>query len=373
MSASNPLQRLHELGQSFWWDTLSRRILQDGTLERMRDKDGMRGVTSNPAIFQQAIAKSDDYDGAVAPLAAKGLGKDEIFWELAVEDIQLACDQLRPVYEGSEGADGFVSLEVDPRLAHDTRGTLEQAKELWEKVGRPNLMVKIPATPAGVPAIHQALVEGLNINVTLLFSQRAHIDVMDAYLDAMDERLERGLDLAGVSSVASFFVSRVDSLVDSKLEDIGSDAALELRGQAGVANARLAYQNFLERFSGDRWDRLAAAGARVQRPLWASTSTKNPEYPDTLYVETLIGPHTVNTMPTATVEAWRDHGTPRANSVCEDLHGARGCMERLEAMGIGMDHMTDQLLAEGVDKFEQSYVQLLGAIAEKAGKLAARE
>jgi transaldolase len=331
----------------------------------MRDEAGMRGITSNPSIFQTAIAKSTDYDEAVRELAAQDKDREEIFWELAVEDIREACEILRPVYDASEAADGYVSLEVDPRLAHDTEATIAEARRLHDWVDAPNLMIKIPGTPAGMPAIRQCLAEGISVNVTLLFSAQAHIEAMRAYLEAMEERAAAGLDLSSIASVASFFVSRVDTLVDQLL---GPDRT-SLHGRAAVANARLAYRNFEREFSGERWQRLADKGARVQRPLWASTSTKNPEYRDVLYVEELVGEHTVNTMPTVTVEAFADHGEARPQAVKEDLEGCEALMEELEAEGIAMPEVTARLLEEGVEKFESSFVHLLASIDEKAQAL----
>lgn len=363
---ASPLARLHDFGQSFWWDSLSRRALDDGTILRLRDEDGMRGITSNPSIFQAAIAGSQDYDVGVRALAAAGDDVDQIFWKLAVQDIQDACAQLRPVHDDSDGADGFVSLEVDPRLAHDAQRTLEEAERLWNWVDRPNLMVKVPATPEGIPAIQAALEKGININVTLLFSREAYRAVMEAYLSALEARSARGESLAGIASVASFFVSRLDSLVDSRLEEIGTPQALALCGKAAVANAKLAYQDFLEVFAAERWEALAAAGARVQRPLWASTSTKNPKYPDTLYIDPLIGRDSVNTIPTVTVDAYRDHGDPAADRVLEHVKESSHNLHEIETLGISMVAATDQLLREGVEKFEQSFEELLEVLREKA-------
>ena len=360
MNPTNPLVALHALGQSFWWDQLSRRELQEGAVERMRDENGMRGITSNPAIFQKSLSDGDVYDQDIAHLFAEGMDVESVFWALAVDDIQRACDVLRGVYDESKAEDGFVSLEVDPRLAHDTEGTLVEARRLWSAVDRPNLMIKIPGTPAGVPAIRQALIEGINVNVTLLFSPKAHVDVMHAYVDAVEARHAQGRSIDDVASVASFFVSRVDTLVDSKLPE-GSP----LRGRAGVANARIAYANFEEVFGGARWKTFEAAGARVQRPLWASTSTKDPSYRDTIYVEELIGPHTVNTMPTVTVEAWLDHGEPEPDTVKRDLDGARRTFDELAGAGVDFDAVTDQLLVEGVEKFESAFEGLLTAVGEK--------
>ncbi len=360
MTAKNPLMALHDLGQSFWWDQLSRRELQEGLVERMRDENGMRGITSNPAIFQKSLQDGDVYDAGIARLFAQGHDAEAVFWSLAVDDIRRACDVLAPVYDASGGADGFVSLEVDPRLAHDTETTLQEARRLWGEVDRPNLMIKIPGTPEGVPAIRTALTEGINVNVTLLFAPQAHIDVMHAYVDAVEARHAAGASIDDVAGVASFFVSRVDTLVDTKLPE-GSP----LRGKAGVANAKVAYANFEEVFGSDRWKALEAAGARVQRPLWASTSTKDPSYRDTIYVEELIGPDTVNTMPTVTLEAWLDHGEPEANTVKRDVDEARRVFEDLSAAGVDFDAVTAQLLREGVEKFETAFAGLIESIDTK--------
>ncbi len=366
MNRSNPLLRLLSLGQSFWWDALSRRDLKNGEVEGMRDRMGMRGITSNPAIFHRAIAKSTDYDREVRRLASDGLDREAIFWQLAVEDIRDACEILRPVYDASEREDGYVSLEVDPRLARNPEATVAEAHRLHDWVDAPNLMIKIPATPEGMPAIRQVLADGISVNVTLVFSQEAHVEAMRAYVDALEERHRAGKSLDSVASVASFFVSRVDSLVDSKLGEEQSG----LRGRAAVANAKLAYRNFEEFFRGPKWEGLSAAGARVQRPLWASTSTKDPRYRDVLYVEELIGPDTVNTMPTVTVEAFADHGEARADAVREGLREAEELFAALESAGISMAAITEQLLEEGVEKFEGSFEALLDSIDEKAKQLA---
>ncbi len=367
--ADNPLRRLHDHGQSFWWDSLSRHALDKGELKRMRDEDGVRGITSNPTIFHEAIARSDDYDAAIVRLAGEGKRPAEIFWELAVLDIKDACAVLRPVYDESEGGDGFVSLEVDPHLAYDAAATVAQAKALWQRVGCPNLMIKIPGTAQGLPAIRECLTAGLNVNVTLLFAQRAHEDVMLAYLDALEERVRRDQPVDRIASVASFFVSRVDSLVDARLDATGTDLAKALRGKAAIANARQAYQNFLRIFSGKRWKTLVAKGARVQRPLWASTSTKDKAYSDVMYVETLIGRDTVNTMPTATIAAYRDHGQPAPDRVLQDADWAITLFRKLAALGLDMDEITELLLRDGVDKFAKSFDDLLASLQEKAQRL----
>jgi len=357
--ADNPLTGLHALGQSFWWDTLSRAGVRDGTVARMRDENGMRGITSNPAIFQKALAGSDDYDTDIEALSAQGLDVEAIFWKLAVDDISGACDLLQPVHASSGGADGFVSLEVDPRLAHDAARTIEAARNLWQEVDRPNLMIKIPGTPEGMEAIRTALFEGIHVNVTLLFSPVAHADVMRAHADALEQRMQAGLPVDNIDSVASFFVSRVDAAVDAAV----TDAAL--KGRAAAANAKLAYAQFEEFVASERWQKLAAAGARVQRPLWASTSTKNTDYPDTLYVRELIGRNTVNTMPTNTVQAWLDHGEPVDGSVQSDVDGARALFDELDRAGVDFQSVTDQLLADGVKQFEDAFTTLLDQLQQK--------
>jgi len=368
---SSSLKRLHDYGQSFWWDSLSRHAIETGSLAKMRDEDGMRGITSNPSIFQKAIRRGDDYDARISKLHSNGQSAEALFWKLAIADIQDACDLLADLYRSTEGADGFVSLEVNPHLAHDTEGTLAQAKDLWSRVNRPNLMIKIPGTPEGVPAIRQALIAGVNINVTLLFSQQAHIDVMDAYLDALEVRLDAGDGLSSIAGVASFFVSRVDTLIDSKLDALDDERAEALRGKAGIANAKLAYQNFQERFSGERWEKLAAAGARVQRPLWASTSTKDERYSRIMYVDPLIGEDTVNTLPTVTLDAYREEGNPKGAGILEGVEEARAQLAGLEELGIPMDEITDQLLSEGVEKFNDAFDGLLGDLEAKMKEIAA--
>jgi len=362
----NPLTRLYEFGQSFWWDSLSRRALHDGTIARMRDEDGMRGITSNPSIFQAAISKSNDYDREVAKLSSSDLDPESIFWELAVRDIRDACDLLAPVFEESDGSDGFVSLEVDPRLAYDAERTMKEVDHLWDWVDCENLMVKIPATKEGIPVIRAALEKGRKINVTLLFSRQAYREVMEAYLSALEARLAHKRPLENVASVASFFVSRLDTLVDAKLSEVGGQKAESLMGKAAVANAKLAYRDFLEVFSGERWEKLSRAGARVQRPLWASTSTKNPDYPDTLYVDPLVGKNTVNTIPTVTVDAYRDHGEPEKDAILKGEAESSAAIEEIEALGISLQSATDELLKEGVEKFERSFEGLLEALREKA-------
>ncbi len=368
--AKSALWSLRDLGQSPWYDQISREMIDSGELAALRDR-GIAGVTSNPSIFQAAVAGSSAYDGIILENARSGLDSEAIYEKLAIHDIQDACDILRPVYDETKGADGFVSLEVSPHLADDTQGTIDNARRLWGLVDRPNLMIKVPGTEAGVPAINTLLTEGLNINVTLLFSLTAYEAVARTYVDALEARKAAGDDVGAVSSVASFFVSRVDSAADGRIQariDSGESALSTLSGKTAVANAIAAYGMFLDIFSGERWDALASAGGRVQRCLWASTSTKNPAYSDILYVEELIAPHTVNTMPAATVVAWEDHGEARL-TLEDNIENARADMANLEAAGISMDEITDELLAAGVKAFADSYDSLLEDVSGKASAL----
>lgn len=365
---NNPLHQLHALGQSVWLDYIRRGILDDGSLERMIRERGLRGVTSNPSIFEQAMAGSDDYDEAFEALAGAGVEAGDAYERLAIEDIQRTADLFRPIYDQAGGHDGFVSLEVSPTLAHDTDATLAEARRLWAAVDRPNAMIKIPGTAEGIPAIEQALSEGININVTLLFSRDMHEQVMRAYLRGLERRLDAGEPVDHVASVASFFVSRVDTAIDAALEKSGHT---ELQGRAAVANAKLAYARFREIFDGADFRRLRAAGARVQRPLWASTSTKNPAYRDVIYVEELIGPDTVNTMPLATVEAFGDHGVAK-RTLDTDPHEAEQVLEALHRAGVELDRVTDNLQKEGVDKFAASFQELIDHVGEKLERVAGR-
>jgi transaldolase len=365
------LGRLHELfdvhGQSPWLDNLKRGWVTTGDLQRWVDA-GVRGITSNPTIFQKAIADSADYDEQFSTLARGGSSVEEAYWTMVKTDIEDALRILRPVYDGSDGLDGYVSVEVAPSLARDAEGTYQAAKGLWETIDEPNLYVKIPGTAEGVDAIRRSIADARNINVTLLFGIERYGEVIEAYLQGLEELVAAGGDPAHVSSVASFFVSRVDTLVDRRLEEIGGDEALATKGKAAVANARLAYQLFLERFSGARWEPLAAAGARVQRPLWASTSTKDPTYADTLYVDALIGPDTVNTMPDATLAAFDDHGA-LARTIDADPAADRAIVERLAGIGIDLEDVAATLEDEGVASFAKSYDELLGTLAAKAETL----
>lgn len=373
----NSAEQLQSRGQSIWYDNIQRSLLTNGELAAMIGRHEIRGVTSNPTIFMNAITKSNDYDAGLAPLAHAGWSAEDIFWQLAVEDIQAAADLFRPLYEASEGGDGYVSLEVNPYLAHDTEGTLAEAKRLWQRVNRPNLMVKIPATKAGIPAIAEAIAEGLNINVTLIFSRERYAEVMDAYLRGLEQRVAKGQPVNRIASVASFFVSRVDSKVDGRLQKrVGqggdqAELAARLPGKAAIANARLAYADFQAVFGSERFQALARHGARVQRPLWASTGTKNPAYSDVLYVEQLIGPHTVNTVPPATLAAFLDHGRVRL-SIEDDLAGARQTLADLETLGIHMADVTRELEDEGVASFADAFTSLLKGVEERRAALVDR-
>jgi transaldolase len=374
---SGPLWQLTDLGQSVWLDYIRRGILDSGELERMIREKALRGVTSNPAIFEQAIARSDDYDDALERLAADGVSANDAYEALAIEDIQRAADLFRDIYHQAQGHDGFVSLEVSPELAHDTEGTLAEARRLWKVVDRPNVMIKVPGTDEGLPAIEALIAEGINVNVTLLFSLEGYEKVMDAYLQGLERRAEAGEPLERIASVASFFVSRVDSAVDAELErriqegGPGAERARALLGRAAIANAKLAYQRFGDIFAGERFERLATRGARVQRPLWASTSTKNPDYRDVIYVEELIGPDTVNTMPLATVEAFDDHGVAE-RTLDRDLDGARSDLGALADLGIDLGEVTRQLQVEGVEKFVVPFRHMLEKVEEKLAEVAAR-
>ena len=360
---SGRLQRLHaEQGQSPWLDNLRRDFIHSGLLQRAIDR-GIRGLTSNPTIFQKAIQGSTDYDEQFAALRGDGRSIAECYWEMVVTDIVGALDQFAPLYTASEGADGYVSVEVDPHLCRDSAGTERAARELWDRIDRPNLMVKIPATVEGLPAIRSMIAEGRNVNVTLIFGLERYAEVIEAYQAGLEDRLARGLAIDGVASVASFFISRVDSEVDRRLAELGAPESA--RGRAAVVQGRLAYRLFRERFSGPRWRALADAGARVQRPLWASTSTKNPSYPDTLYVDELIGPDTVNTLPDATVEAFDDHGTV-ARTVDVDPTADRRFWVELAALGVDMDAVGRQLEDEGLASFVASFDDLLATLAAKA-------
>ncbi|MBI5058272.1 transaldolase [candidate division KSB1 bacterium] len=348
-------------GQSIWLDYISRRLIESGDLDRLV-ADGLRGLTSNPTIFQQAIAGSADYDREVQLGVEHEWDAQRIFEQLAVADISSAADALRAVWDESNGTDGFVSLEVSPRLAHETEDTIREAQHLWKAVSRPNLMIKVPATKEGIPAIRALLAEGLNINVTLIFSLEQYRSVLESFVDAIEYRVGRGFDASRVASVASFFVSRVDNVADKQLAERGR---ADLGAKTAIANACLAYRHFLNVTLSERWQKLAAAGAQVQRPLWASTSTKNPAYPDTLYVQELVAKDTVNTVPPGTLDAWKDHGRPEA-SLLRNLATAEQTLSDLAAAGIDVQRITTDLIEDGVKKFSDSYDQLLDAIRAKA-------
>jgi transaldolase len=368
----NPLKKLRELGQSVWYDYIRRDLITSGRLAKLISEDGLAGMTSNPTIFQKAIADTDLYDRDIGRLAGEGKTTAEIFEGLEVADIQAAADVFRPVFDASGGNDGFVSIEVGPRLANDTAGSIAEARRLWSECGRDNVMVKIPGTSEGIPAIRQCLAEGININITLLFSVDRHREVMEAYLAAMEDRVAAGAPVARIRSVASFFVSRVDTNADKKLDAKIKDAASDqekqqakwLRGRLGIANARIAYQAFEEVFGTPRFAALKEKGVAVQRPLWASTSTKDPAYPDLYYVEALIAPDSVDTLPPETLEAYREHGDPKVR-IKEDLADARRVFEGLGNLGIDTKQIFRELEEEGVRKFSDSYDALARALEEK--------
>src|SRR5271169_4848858 len=372
---TNPLKALLDFGQSPWMDYIRRDLLTSGGLKKYIDDDGLRGMTSNPAIFERAITGSDVYSDILNSPDAKKLDAKGLFEKIAIRDVQDACDIFKPVYAETKRRDGYVSLEVSPLLANDTKATIDEARRLWKTVNRENLMVKVPATPAGIPAIRQLLEDGININITLLFAQSAYEQVVEAYLSALEARVKKGQDVTHIASVASFFVSRIDSLIDSKLEEMlehETDTAkrnliASVHGQVAIANAKLTYKKYEELFAGPRWNALAAKGAQTQRLLWASTSTKNPKYRDVIYVEELIGADTVDTIPPATFDAFRDHGKLR-KSLTENVPGAQQVMDNLAKAGISMKEVTDKLLADGVKIFHEAFVKLLDATGKSAAK-----
>jgi transaldolase len=369
---TNPLLQLKELGQSVWYDNIDRTQLTNGQFQRLLDEDGVVGVTANPTIFDKSISSGHAYDEQINQLIKEGKSTNEIYEALIITDIQTVADILRPIYDQTNGLDGYVSLEVSPDLAHDTDGTLSEVRRFWKMVNRPNLMIKIPGTPEGLPAIRQSLTEGININITLIFSIKTYREVADAYISALESRLAEGKDISRIASVASFFVSRVDTLVDKLLEDkikATSDSAEQqklksLEGKAAIANARLVYQDFKLIFNTPRFEKLKQHGTHVQRPLWASTSTKNPAYRDVLYAEELIGPNTVDTMPLETIENFRDHGRARL-SIEDDIPQAHAVLDALEQVGIHYDQVTQQLQDEGVKKFADSFHDLFKGIESK--------
>jgi len=363
--------RLHELsarGQSVWFDTLSRDLVHTGELKRMMDEDAVVGITSNPTIFQKALSSGDAYDDDLKQLLGRTDDAKEIFFSLALQDIRDACDTLKPAYDASDGVDGYVSMEVEPGIAYDTEKTFEQVQWIAKEVDRPNLYVKIPATEPGLPAIEDSIAHGTSINITLIFSLARYKAVVEAYLRGLERLIAHGGDATKVVSVASFFVSRVDTEADKRLEAAGHP---ELAGKLAIANAKLAYQHYLEAFSGARWDYLEGKGAHKQRCLWASTSTKNPAYRDVMYVEELIGPETVNTMPLETIEAFQDHGEVRGDTVLEGVDEAQALLTQLAAAGVDYTEVTATLEAEGVQKFIDSFDEIIESIGAKRSALAA--
>jgi transaldolase len=370
----NPLLDLESLGQSIWMDFISRGTIASGQLQQWIEEDGISGVTSNPSIFEKAIAESDDYDESIRDLILKGMTSEEIFRSLTVEDIQRVADLLRPTYDRTDGRDGFVSLEVSPTLAHDTIGTIEQARQLWALVNRPNAMIKVPATSEGIPAIRELTGEGINVNITLLFGLPRYREVADAYISGLEVLAAKGKPLNETASVASFFLSRIDTLIDPILEEkMKSDnpragTAARLHGEIAIASAKVAYEIYKELFSRERFIRLANTGARTQKLLWASTSTKNPAYKDTKYVEALIGPDTINTVPVETLNAYRDHGHPE-QTLDQEVHSAYHLLNKLSIVGIDLNAITQQLEDEGVEKFITAYDQLMALLKAKTTAL----
>jgi len=368
---TNPLKQLGTLGQSIWLDYIRRDLMASGGLRRLIEDDGLRGMTSNPSIFEKAIAESHDYDDDIKGLALKGDGVKTIYENLSQRDVRSAADEFRPLYESADGADGYVSLEVNPHLAHDTNGTIEEARRLWAALDRPNVLIKVPATDEGLPAIQQLISEGISVNVTLLFALTRYRQVAEAYIAGIESRVAQGKPAKHIASVASFFVSRIDALVDPLLEKSiaqggkNIDLAKKAHGQVAVASAKMAYQIYKEIFGSDQFKKLAAQGARAQRLLWASTSTKNAAYSDVKYVEALIGPHTVNTAPMETLDAYRDHGDPKAR-LEQEIEESRSVLERLSELGIRIDDVTRQLEDEGVKKFNEPFDKLMETLAQRS-------
>src|SRR3954454_13299462 len=368
MATKSPLHELAARGQSVWFDTLSRDLVKTGELKRMMEEDAVTGVTSNPTIFQKALSSGDAYDEDLKRLLGETEDPTKIFFSLALHDIRDACDVLKPAYEASNGVDGYVSMEVEPGIAYDTERTFEQARWIATEVERPNLFVKIPATMAGLPAIEDCIAKGTPINITLIFSLDRYKAVVEAYLRGLERLVASGADQSKVASVASFFVSRVDTEADKRLEQVGRT---DLAGKLAIANAKLAYDHYLETFKGERWEFLAGKGATKQRCLWASTSTKNAEYRDVMYVEELIGPETVNTMPLETIRAFQDHGEVHGDTVLEGVDEARKLIDELRAAGVEYDEVVETIEAEGVQKFSASFADLIEGIRAKRGALAA--
>ncbi|MGE5462880.1 MAG: transaldolase [Syntrophothermus sp.] len=370
----NPLRELESLGQSIWIDFIRRRTTLSGELKSLIEEDGVSGVTSNPSIFEKAIAESSDYDETIHTLTGQGKNAQEVFQSLAVEDIQMVAGLLRPTYDRTQGQDGFVSLEVSPALAHDTEGTIQEARRLWSLVNRPNCMIKVPGTREGLPAIQQLTAEGLNINITLLFGLPRYREVANAYISGLESLAKEGKSIKQIASVASFFLSRIDTLLDPVLEKIiqaggpQSETAQRLHGEVAIASAKVAYQIYREIFGSDRFQRLANMGAHTQRLLWASTSTKNPAYLDTKYIEPLIGPNTINTLPVETLEAYRDHGDPK-QTLEENVPEAYQVLSGLSTLGIDLDQATQQLEDQGVEKFSTALNKLMAALKDKQSAL----
>ncbi len=374
--AKNRLQELHDAGQSIWLDSIDRRILHDGELDRRVREDALTGMTSNPTIFQKALASSNAYDDQIIEAEQKGPTTWQLFELLETTDVRDACDHFAAVYSSTRGGDGYVSIEVSPGVSHSADATIEEARRLWKTVDRPNVMVKVPGTAEGAVAVRRLIAEGINVNITLLFAIQAHERVIEAYMAGLEDRVKARQPIDGLASVASFFVSRVDTEIDKRLDALiakASPAEKErlkmLKGRAAIANAKLAYRLFRQKFAGPRWEALVKRGARVQRPLWASTSTKNPEYRDVMYVEELIGPDTVDTMPPATVEAFRDHGVVE-KTVDRKVAAAEGLLKEIEAVGISMKDVTEKLLVEGIASFQKSFDELIGGLEAKIGSLA---
>ena len=373
--AKNRLQELHDAGQSIWLDSIDRRILHDGELDRRVREDALTGMTSNPTIFQKALASSNAYDEQIVAAEEEGHTSWELFELLETTDVRDACDAFAGVYSSTRGADGYVSIEISPGVSHDANGAIEEAQRLWKTVDRPNVMVKVPGTVEGAVAVRRLIAEGINVNITLLFAIEAHERVIESYLGGLEDRVKARLPIDGLASVASFFVSRVDTEIDKRLDALIAKASQPekerlqlLKGRAAIANAKLAYRLFKQKFTGPRWEALAKQGARVQRPLWASTSTKNPAYRDVMYVEELIGPDTVDTMPPATIDAFRDHGVV-ARAVDKKIAVAEGVLKEIETVGIPIREVTEKLLVEGIASFQKSFDELIAGLEAKIGSL----
>lgn len=376
MMPNNRLQQLHDVGQSIWLDSIDRRILHDGELDRRIREDALTGMTSNPTIFQKALASSNAYDEQIAEGEEQGLTTWQLFEMLETTDVRDACDHFAGVFSSTRGNDGYVSIEVSPGVSHSADATVEEALRLWKAVDRPNVMVKVPGTAEGAIAVRKLTARGVNVNITLLFALEAHERVIDAYMAGLEDRVAANQPIDGIASVASFFVSRVDTEIDKRLDALiakaspaEKDRLKMLKGRAAIANAKLAYRLFRQKFSGPRWDALAKKGARLQRPLWASTSTKNPEYRDVMYVEELIGPDTVNTMPPATIDAFRDHGAVE-KTVDKKVAVAESLLKEVEAAGISVKEVTDKLLVDGIASFQKSFDELIAGLEAKVGSLA---